>query len=358
MKHVFSLIILVFFINALTFSAFSFKIDGIDTGVEWDGATVYRLVDGESNCGVDFGVVKFKFDYENDALFMCYLFNDPDLTVENTEAGICLNIEGSSTFEVTAADGFFTENINPYSFDGSVFIDKNQGATCEIRVGFKSGLPEFIDCDVRFIDSQGFYSNHYQFVVVNEKYEPAEKHIISPTVDNSDPAYNPDANKDSYTNKATTQKKTTKAKTTKKSTTKQSTTGYVTTTLPTYSYSSRTSIKEATENSTTEKTTKVEKTQKETVKVIYYEKDIYISEVYISVSVTDETVGSESVVQPSTDEESAVLSETNISDNYVSLYDGTRYKKIITVIGLVTFIGIACFGSYSAKKSSNKSTED
>lgn len=350
MKRFISLFILILFINALTFSAFSFKIDGKDSGVEWDGATVYNLIDGDSNCGVDLGVVKCMLDNKNSAVYMCFMFSDPNFTSDNLNAGISLTVEENSTFEVVAEDAVIYENINPYSFDGAVFVDENEGATCEVRVGFKAFIPEYIEFSVRFIDSQGFYSNHYRFTVVNEEYSSSEEYIMSPTNDNSDPAYNPDADKYEDDDIRTTRKKTTTQKTTKKFTTKvTSSTEELKTTLRHKSTRRTTTLKNEPLNNTTTDTTKAVKTQKETVKVYYYEKEIYISEVYVSA--TDEVSSVESVEK--------VISDTNCSsavittsENTVSLSDGTKYKNLVTVIGLTAFIALACFGVYSAKKNS------
>ena len=63
-------VICILILTLLTAStAYSADIDGFDNGAEWDGAAVLKLVDGESNCNVNFGLVKAEFDNDNSAVF-------------------------------------------------------------------------------------------------------------------------------------------------------------------------------------------------------------------------------------------------------------------------------------------------
>ena len=342
MKHILTAFSLFVFVFVLSFSAFSYNIDGIDTGREWDGAAVYNLVDGESNCGVNFGVVKVKFDYETNAFLLCFLFSDPNLTSDNLLAGVLLDVEGAE-FKVDASDGVNSENIDPYSFDGAIYLDINNGATCEVRVGVKAGLPKSVNCSVRFIDSQGGFSNYYPFTIINESYEePTTVVIFSSNIDLIDDN--------------TTSKK--KATTHRKTTTKPDITIK---TSPPYSYTGRTK-KTTTEKSTVkEKTNPSTKPQKNNVTVIYYEKEVYISEVYVenktTYSVTD--LSEEFTTAISETPESVFQTDNIFSDgNGISLSKGTKYKKIMTVAGLICFVSLAGFGVYSAKKSSESTTDN
>lgn len=361
MKKIFCLFFVLFiFVYSLTFSASSFTFDGKDTGVEWDGATVYSLVDGESNCGVSFGAVKVKFDYDTDAVCMCFYFIDSEFTADNPYAGVSLNIEGEALFEITASDGVFSENISPYSFDGAVFIDGNNGATCEIRAGIKSGLPETVDCEVRFIDSHGNYSNYYIFSIINEAYVKTETLAISPTSDNTDVAYNTDAGYNT-TKKNSVKKETTNRKTTRKSLSK--TFAYVEIkTSPPYSYTGRTYSRN--NNKSTERNTTVNSTvnttkDNQTVKV-YHEKVIYISEVYITETIENTT---EKIIESSQTgnqimSTSDTVHTTKTTEDKIGLSEGVKYRKIVTAAGVIAFAVIAFFGTYSAKKGSKRSTDD
>ena len=340
MKRLILIFVFIFLFLYFSLSSFSaFIIDGNDTGVEWDGASVYRLFNGESNCGVNLGLVKFKFDYENDALCMCFFSLDPELTPDNLNAGISLSVDGSAPFVVTANDVILSENIPPYSFDGAVYLDNNNGLTCEVRVGIKSGLPEKLECCVRFIDSSGFYSNNYWFTVENEAYSTTDAQIISPTADNTDPVFNSDnSGKTENTKKQSDNKK--------KSTTKSH---FEIKTSPPCTYTGRIkTTKPKAQKNTTVKLTKAEKTKNETVKVIYYEKEVIVSEVYVSE--TTDFVSQQIITE-------AQPTETTEQNIKITLSEGTKYKKIITAVCLCSFVALACFGTYSAKKNSKKSDE-
>ncbi len=363
MKKIFSLFVVLFILAyLLTFSASSFNFDGKDTGVEWDGATVYTLVDGESNCGIDFGAVKVKFDYDTDAVCMCFYFIDPEFTPDNPYAGISLLFDGEALFEITASDGIYSENISPYSFEGAVFVDDNNGATCEIRSGIKSGLPETVDCEVRFIDSHGHYSNYYDFTIINESYVTSDSFVISPTADNTDVAYNTNAFYNTTKNKVV-KNETTKRKTTRKSSSK--TFAYVEiNTSPPYSYTGRTysrnkSTKPNTTVVNTVNTTKQKQNINQTVKV-YYEKEIYISEVYVTHPIKNTTEYNDILIQSEnqTSQTPDTAYTTKTSEKNISLSDGTRYKKLVMAVGIAAFAVIAFFGTYSAKKSLKHSTDE
>ena len=337
MNKVLSAFCALILIYLIVFSAFSFNIDGVDSGIEWDGSSIYTLVDGESNCGVNFGLVKVKYDYETYALYLCFHFSDPDFTSDNLYAGISLSVDNNSPFQITSSDGFLYKDIIPHSFDSAIIVNDTKGATCEIRVGFKSGLPEVTDCSVRFIDSQGFYSNYYNFRIVNEMYEPYDKFIVSASVDNNDPA-----------NYRTSNLKTSKNKIT-------SGDNHTIKTSPPYSYTRRT------KNSTTVKLTehpeiissKPIKTKKETVKVYYYEKEVYISNVYISESASVVPTTVLSVGADIYDEIAAFEEIADKQDDKLSLSKGTKYKKAVSCVGLALFITLAFVGVYSAKKGKN-----
>lgn len=338
MKRILSAFGVLIMIYINIFSAFSFTIDGIDSGTEWDGAAVYTLIDGESNCGVNLGLVKVKFDYDTDALIFCFLFSDPDFTSDNLNAGISLSVDSCPSFQITASEGSCYENILPHSFEGAINLNDTKGATCEIRVGFKSGLPEATECSVRFIDSQGSFSNYCNFEVINELYEPNEKLTVTPSSDNNDLLY------------SSSKSKTTKEKNSRnKSTTKDK---YTIKTSPPYSYTERT--KKTTTKRMTEMSevlsSKSSKTKKETVKVYYYEKEVYISNIYISESASVVPTTDLSTSADISDAVTASEENTDKQDEKLSLSKGTKYKKAVSCVGFASFITLAFVGVYSAKK--------
>lgn len=356
MKRIFAAIVSLLILFSFVVSAFSADIDGFDMGTEWDGATTYKLVDGESNCNVNFGAVKVKFDSENSAVFLCFMFIDPNMELDNTLVGISLEIENSSPFEITMSSSPAGYDISKYSFDAAMSIDENSGATCEVRIGVKEGLPKALDCTVRFIDASGEPSNYYDFTLVNEEYVETTALVIAPTQDNSDPAYNPDLLTSKTTKAKTTKVKTTKIKTTREKTTKKTTTKRQTTTKKTAikTTKARTSTAKAeTENKTT-KAKAVETAA--VVTVYYYEKEVVIVQQtpQTSAEMRAETTVQTTAYEPTTAEYAEVF-ETQKS---ISLSQGQKYKKIITAIGGVLFLIIAAFGVFSAKRNKNTSEKE
>lgn len=349
MKQVFSAVVSALVLFFFVVSAFSADIDGFDKGAEWDGATAYKLVGGESNCNVNFGAVKVKFDSKNNAVFLCFMFIDPAMEPDNTLVGISLEVENSSPFEMTAGNLPSDYDISKYSFDAAMSIDKNNGATCEVRIGVKEGLPKTLDCTVRFIDAFGEPSNYYGFTLVNEDYVETTALVIAPTQDNSDPAYNPNL-LTSKTAKRTTKKKTTEKRTERKTTTlKQTTTQkFVIKTSPPYSYTGKS--KAETEKKISH--SKVVETPSG-VTVYYYEKEVIVVQQapQVSAETPTEIMQQTSAYEP-TDLGIAQECETQKS---VSLSQGQKYKKIITAVGGALFLAIACFGVFCAKRKNNVS---
>ncbi len=207
-----------FVIFALCFSAFinsySISIDGYDDGSEWENAETQIILNGESNCKVNFGLVKFFTDPEINTLYLCILFTEPGIESDNSNAGVSIQIDDSDIFIVNVKSDTPQYNVDKYYFESSVIVDDNGGITCEARIGIKHGLPDIINGKLRFYDSDGSPSNVYYFTVVNNETATqqqnsnqgyyTEKHTNSssdkPTVKNSK------ANPDSAIKSTTTKK--------------------------------------------------------------------------------------------------------------------------------------------------------
>lgn len=311
------------------------------------------MLDGESNSGVNFGLVKTMIDSEESALYLCFMHKDPSLEIDNVNTGVSVSVENSDYFEVSPSVSPNYADTSEYSFNGAVTIDENNGATSEIRVGFKFGLPQKINCNVRFVDSSGAFSNLYSFTVINEEYTETTELIITQE--------EPETTK----KEKTTKKATTKAKkaTTKKSVKKTEKKTTLRTTekitekknkTPAYSYSYTRKIRTTAERNpqTTAKTVKA--TSPATV--YYYEKEVIISHVYITAEETSTTVIHTAEPETTT----AVYTEvatpeepaTEIKSSF-SLSEGTKKKAIIGVLAAISFTIIAAAGTRSAKKSSN-----
>lgn len=318
MKRLLCAVAAVLMLLAFAVSAFSVTVDGIDGGAEWDGAPVKRLFSGESNCKVNFAAVKAKVASSESAVYLCFMFKDPDAALFNPAAGVILNV-GNDTFTVTMESAPCSDDTADHSFDAAITADQNHGMTCEIRLGVKHGVPKSLDMSVRFIDTAGELSNHYAFTVENTEYSETQPVIVAPPTER--PAA-PPTEKPAKTTKAkktTTQRDITEKQTTRKATTKRP----KTTTRPVKTTAERTT-KAQTQRTTKEPKTKAQRTKAVRVEgnatVYYYEKEVIISQVIVTVPAAE-----------------AETTESAIS----ALNHGTKMKVIITSLGLILLLIIA-----------------
>ena len=310
MKRLLCAVAALLMLLAFAVSAFSVTVDGIDGGAEWDGAPVKRLLSGESNCKVNFAAVKAKVASSESAVYLCFMFKDPDAALFNPAAGVILNV-GNDTFTVTMESAPCSDDTADHSFDAAITADQNHGMTCEIRLGVKHGVPKSLDMSVRFIDTAGELSNHYAFTVENTEYSETQPVIVAPPTER--PAAPPTEKpaKTTKTKKTTTQRNTTKRQTTRMATTKRP----KTTIRPVKSTAER-RTKAQTQRTTKEPKTKAQRTKAVRVEgnatVYYYEKEVIISQVIVTVPAAE-----------------AETTESAIS----ALNHGTKMKVVITSVG-------------------------
>lgn len=308
-------------------TVYSFEIDGIDDGVEWYGSNSVKLLDGESNCKVNLGIVKWSLDSKNNGLYLCFMFSESELTKENINVGISLTIEDSEPFVLTMSSTPNSYDIDKYSFDGAMSVDENKGVTCEIRIGMKYGLPSQINGKVRFIDSDGSPSNFYDFTIDNETY-----------VEETAPIY-----KEENPIKPTTKKSSTIKSTTKESSKTTQSYGFD---FLDFLLSEETTSKKSKSKTTTKKSTtsKSEKTTKSSVKII--EKEIYISAVTEPAAETPATTSSLSQV-----------SNSNAAQSNISLSEGSKYKTFTAIAGGIALIAVAVLGTLGSNKKAKNNND-
>lgn len=318
MKRLLCAVAALLMLLAFAVSAFSVTVDGIDGGAEWDGAPVKRLLSGESNCKVNFAAVKAKVASFESAVYLCFMFKDPDAALFNPAAGVILNV-GNDTFTVTMESAPCSDDTADHSFDAAITADQNHGMTCEIRLGVKHGVPKSLDMSVRFIDTAGELSNHYAFTVENTEYSETQPVIVAPPTER--PAA-PPTEKPAKTTKAkktTTQRDITEKQTTRKATAKRP----KTTIRPVKTTAERTT-KAQTQRTTKEPKTKAQRTKAVRVEgnatVYYYEKEVIISQVIVTVPAAE-----------------AETTESAIS----ALNHGTKMKVVITSLGFLLLLIIA-----------------
>lgn len=318
MKRLLCAVAALLMLLAFAVSAFSVTVDGIDGGAEWDGAPVKRLFSGESNCKVNFAAVKAKVASSESAVYLCFMFKDPDAALFNPAAGVILNV-GNDTFTVTMESAPCSDDTADHSFDAAITADQNHGMTCEIRLGVKHGVPKSLDMSVRFIDTAGELSNHYAFTVENTEYSETQPVIVAPPTERPTAPPTEKPAKTTKAKKTTTQRDITKRQTTLKATTKRPRT----TIRPVKTTAERTT-KAQTQRTTKEPKTKAQRTKAVRVEgnatVYYYEKEVIISQVIVTVPAAE-----------------AETTESAIS----ALNHGTKMKVIITSLGFILLLIIA-----------------
>ena len=212
MKKITVFFILLLLVILSSFSALSVNIDGYDNGDEWIESDALLLLNGESNCKVNFGLIKWKFEPDTNTVYFCVMFKEPDLAADNTNVGASIRIENSDFYTVSASSSDNEINEDRYSFKGAVSVDSNNGVTCEIKFGLKYGIPDIINGSVRFLDSDGVPSNVYNFTIRSDEIVTEEQMH-----------YNSGSSYQTTTYKTTTQKtEKTTSKTAKTTKSKQS----------------------------------------------------------------------------------------------------------------------------------------
>ena len=150
----------------LTVSVFALpRLDGVDNGTEWRGAKQIRLVNGQSNSGVNFGLVKYLTDLETQRIFLCFMYTDPAITQDSAVAGVIVFLEDASPVTFTVTQPAETPDAYLYSMEGAIAINEQHGVICELCIGVKDGLPAEVPMSVRFFDAEGIPSNRYAFTV-------------------------------------------------------------------------------------------------------------------------------------------------------------------------------------------------
>ena len=167
MKRIITVTIIIIFSVFSFFNAYSVDPDGYDRGAEWVGAEAQIILEGESNCKVNFGLVKWIVEPEINVIYLCFMSREPGLTSDNTNVGISLQIENSDMYVFNVNTTPNQVDADKYFIDGAVTVDDNHGVTSEIKLGIKHGLPDSIDLKIRFIDSNGSPSNLYELNIRN-----------------------------------------------------------------------------------------------------------------------------------------------------------------------------------------------
>ncbi len=324
-------------------NVYSVSIDGIDKGAEWDGAETQIILNGESNCKANFGLIKWISEPETNNIFLCVMFKDPYLQSDNTNAGVSLQIDNSDPFIVTVNSSPEQYDVDKYYFDGAVMVDSNGGATCELRIGLKFGLPDTINGKIRFYDSDGSPSNVYDFIIENtsatEEYDyiyNGEYNEITNPPSTATIKYTTATHKTTHINPKTTVASKT---TTKRNNDSHNSMGILDLLIP-----EKTSAAPAvhTENKTKTETLRTTKKNKKTT-------NKNIAETKAETTVIDTATVSAST--ESVPEETVISTTTQNTPTNNSKLDA--YKFITIVAGGISLVTISVLGTLKAKKQDN-----
>ncbi len=288
MKRLISATVAICIFLSFIIQAFCVSVDGFDNGAEWDGASVQLLENGNSNCKITFAAVKYSIASAENAIYLCFMFTDPDAEEFNPAAGVTLTV-GNDTFTVTMDNSPCADDTIDHSFDAAITADKNHGMTCEVRIGVKSGIPQSVDFSVRFADTVGELSSIYNFSVVNPNYTVPQENVYVPLPNHGEtyPEEKTTKVKKTTTQKTTVLKETTKKK--KPTTTRKQKTTCVKTTSP-HTTKSKVKTTKSAVKATGKRTESFQTEQAATV--YYYEKEVIISQVIVTVPAVTETTES------------------------------------------------------------------
>ncbi len=311
-------------------NAYSVETDGYDSGNEWFGADSRVVLNGESNCKVNFGIMKWLIDSETNTVYFCIMFKEPELLSDNKNIGISLQVENSDPFYITVNSTPNEIDADKYYFDGAISVDENNGATCEIRLGMKYGIPQNINGNVRFYDSEGTPSNIYDFIIEN-----TESTTVKHNNSHSGGTYHTTANNKTTTSKA---EKTTKPaeKTTKKETTDSDNSLWLLDLL----------LSEETTKNNSKTTTKADKSESKVPQKKSKSTKTATNKNETTKKSTELST-SDSLIE-STENASLKNSYTDV----LSLEKGDKYKTITLIAGGISLVAISVLGSLKSRKDS------
>lgn len=348
MRRIVAATLAFLFLLIYTVNAFAVTCDGYDEGYEWDGASTVLLADGETNCNVTQGIIRFQISSDENAVYFALMLHDKDLNADNSETGFILYIDGSNYITVKT-DGIEEHyDTDKYVFSGAMSVNEFNGAFAEVRVGIKEGIPQTIKGAVRFIDYQGIPSDYFRFEIGNPDYIEPTTAEVEPTTK----AYQPEETEKKSTTRSTTKKATT---TKRKTTTKKNKTTKKTTTKKT------TSRKTTTKKTTVRKTTTVPKTKtastsekmqsennQKSVTIYYVEKEVIISQVYVTQTLTEEYIPTEAIAVG----QAAIESTSEfLQAQAQEISEGKKYKMIVVGVSALLFAGMFVWAVSGLKKS-------
>jgi hypothetical protein len=128
----------------------------------WEGSDIYLLLEygKESNSAVDNAIVKVKFDYDVNRIYLLFMITvDTFNNIALSGLQMSFNSLGTITFSGDSDQSF--DNENYYSSMETKFDKNTKTILFDVVVGIKSGIPDNINMKVRFTDTDGVQSNDF-----------------------------------------------------------------------------------------------------------------------------------------------------------------------------------------------------
>ncbi len=293
MKRLF-FVISIFLIFVFSVNAYAaVKIDGSDDGIEWQNAEYTLLVNDVGVNNVDFAYAKTLVSSEYEVCYILFLSDRISDSYDN--AGFILTVNDSLEIKVTSEGIHVDGDSDEYLVNSMMSVNPEDGVSCEIKVGFKRGLPEKISATACLIDGSGNHSYHYPITAINPFYSEETQTSKSDTTKH-------------YVTDKPTEKKTER----------------VTTTKPNIIPTDKTTAKSKTTKNSADKTV-----------VYFYEKEIIVSQVYESDNGTFET--------------DFVTEEIPTVADVETLSKGLKIQRMICIAGGVVLLGVGAWASLSGK---------
>lgn len=185
MKRLFSALGAWIFIFSFLFMGFcaDFGVDGKLNNAEWDNTKVQMLVASgeESNCGVTFACVRAAIRNDENAVYLGFTAICDELCAESKLCGVSVKIADSQAMKACADNTPCEYDTDLYSFNSCVVIGEKSDFVCEVRIGFKMGVPASIPVELRIIDAQGMPSTVYSYMIENDEYSETETKELGET---------------------------------------------------------------------------------------------------------------------------------------------------------------------------------
>lgn len=170
MKGILCCLFVCVIISFAFMSAYGVEMDGIIGAKEWRDAVSFSLIDRneESNSDVGETAVFYTVNEKERSIYFGIKYRCENMQTENAATAVELSFDG--TYCATLY-GNGEADVNYGLFDAEAVFSYNGKLSenyCEIRIGFKYGVPRETTVGIRIFDHGGRPSNYYEFMIMSE----------------------------------------------------------------------------------------------------------------------------------------------------------------------------------------------